>query len=319
VIRQKGGSGQKKPEGLVCNFIFFWSLPSGAAQTLLQVRGNRPTLPLSLFRSELKEEIMSQKRSLSRRTRPGFTLIELLVVIAIIAVLIGLLLPAVQKVREAAAMIQCKNNLKQLALGAMNYHDANGAFPAGSVCRPGTGTFAGTVSYYDTWAISILPYIEQDNVYKQFKLDEPWDSPNNKRWSELVIKTFMVPGRPTPALNETYFRGFILPKGAKPEEGRPWLTEGDNKGAKFPADFPDGTSNTWLVVEAAEAVPWAKPDDLPYDGKLPLPALGGPSGKYSVAFADGSVRTFRRGQIDETNIRRLITRDDGNTVFIPDR
>ena len=94
------------------------------------------------------------------RTRSrGFTLIELLVVIAIIAILIGLLLPAVQKVREAAANLQCKNNLKQLALGAMNYHDAYSSFPAGSVCRSGTGAFAKEVGYYETWGISLLPFI----------------------------------------------------------------------------------------------------------------------------------------------------------------
>jgi prepilin-type N-terminal cleavage/methylation domain-containing protein/prepilin-type processing-associated H-X9-DG protein len=109
---------------------------------------------------------MRGTRSLSRTIRTGFTLIELLVVIAIIAILIGLLLPAVQKVREAAAMVQCKNNLKQLALGAMNYHDSYGTFPPGNVCRRGTGAFANSVSYYETWGISLLPFIEQDNLFK---------------------------------------------------------------------------------------------------------------------------------------------------------
>src|SRR5262245_50563349 len=97
--------------------------------------------------------------------RRGFTLIELLVVIAIIAVLIGLLLPAVQKVRESANNVQCKNNLKQIALAAIGYHDAAGSFPPGSVCRQGTGAFSTSVSYYETWAILLLPYVEQQNLY----------------------------------------------------------------------------------------------------------------------------------------------------------
>ncbi|HZY83223.1 MAG TPA: DUF1559 domain-containing protein [Gemmataceae bacterium] len=110
--------------------------------------------------------------------RRGFTLIELLVVIAIIAILIGLLLPAVQKVRDAAANIQCKNNLKQIALAAMSYHDSYGSFPAGSVCRQGTGAFAKEVGYYETWAIGLLPFIEQDNLYKLWSPNVPNVAPD---------------------------------------------------------------------------------------------------------------------------------------------
>jgi len=114
----------------------------------------------------------------------GFTLIELSVVIAIIAILIGLLLPAVQKVREAAARSQCSNNAKQLILAAHNYHDANQMFP------PGRNTNAISTHAF------LLPFIEQANVHKTVDFTVSWNHANNTVARGTKIKTFLCPSDP---------------------------------------------------------------------------------------------------------------------------
>jgi len=116
---------------------------------------------------------------LSRKKRSGFTLIELLVVIAIIAILIGLLLPAVQKIREAANRMKCSNNLKQLGLGMMNYESSYGYLPtSGEGNMPGTSP-PGTGFDIHSFFTQVLPYVEQDNAYKIFDITVPYDHPTN--------------------------------------------------------------------------------------------------------------------------------------------
>jgi prepilin-type N-terminal cleavage/methylation domain-containing protein/prepilin-type processing-associated H-X9-DG protein len=158
-------------------------------------------------------------------TRAAFTLIELLVVIAIIAILIGLLLPAVQKVREAAARSQCQNNLKQLGLAAQNYESAykvippslivNLGLPPGGTGQPGA-PFPGIVH---SWAPNFLPYIEQENIFRQYNFNFPWFAVapglvDNQTPLRNQIKTFLCPSTPggnSRTVSGTYSFGSAFP------------------------------------------------------------------------------------------------------------
>jgi prepilin-type N-terminal cleavage/methylation domain-containing protein/prepilin-type processing-associated H-X9-DG protein len=138
----------------------------------------------------------------ARSRFPGFTLLELMIVIAIIAVLVGLLAPAVQKVREAAARAQCQNNLKQIGLALHAYHDVNRMFPIGTALQGypmGTPAVAIPISLLNTGPYrpgvfaAILPYIEQENLYRELALDAAIDEEPNRTLGQTQLSLYLCP------------------------------------------------------------------------------------------------------------------------------
>jgi hypothetical protein len=211
------------------------------------------------------------------------------------ASLTALLVPAVQKVRVAASKVANANNLKQLSLAMLNYHDVNRTFPPAEV---GGGL---------SWRVALLPYVEEQNLYNQFHLNEPWDSPHNIKLLDKMPKVYAHPS-PTPGHQPftTYYQVFTGP-------GTPFV----NKQAIGIPQITDGTSNTIAIVEAAKSVPWTKPEDLPYNPQGPLPLLGGkfPDG-FHVASFDGVVH-FLPAAVPQQNLRALITPNGGEPVQWP--
>lgn len=196
--------------------------------------------------------------------------------------------PGLDKIREAAARAQSANNLKQIGLAFHNYHDAYGVIPQEIVSKNGKKVLL-------SWRVAILPFIEQEGVYKEFKLDEPWDSEHNKKLIAKMPKVYApVFGKADPG--KTYYQSFT---------GFNTLFEG--KKLKI-QDITDGTSNTILAVEAKEAIEWTKPDVLKYPkAKEKLPDLGGMfSNGFNAVFCDGSVR-FMPHNVDAEVFRKAVT------------
>jgi prepilin-type N-terminal cleavage/methylation domain-containing protein len=199
-----------------------------------------------------------------RPVRSGFTLIELLVVIAIIAVLIGLLLPAVQKVREAAARTRSLNNLHQMALACQTLHDAFGKLPSGLGYFPGTtGSATATPAPHGTLQYFMLPYIEQGNVYN--------NTTGFSYTNTSIIPTYLAPLDPSLS-SQTAPNSQGVVAGLSSYESNGYLFTGDTNALchflgnctpwngdtadgsstvhpRFPASIPDGASNTLLFVE----------------------------------------------------------------------
>jgi prepilin-type processing-associated H-X9-DG protein len=212
---------------------------------------------------------------MTKRSRPAFTLFQLLVVIAVLAILLALLLPAVQKVREAAARMQSQNNLKQIALAVHNYESANAVLPPGVDDK-----------HYSA-AAKLLPYIEQDNLYKAIDFKKASDDPANAEARKVIVKIFLSPRDPlltvTPDAGAT---NYLFNAGSKyPLKDNDGLFYLDSK-VKF-ADVTDGLSNTLLAGETLKGAGGPRTAQRQYVG-LPAAALAGLTEESGVKdFADG--------------------------------
>jgi Protein of unknown function (DUF1559) len=204
---------------------------------------------------------------------------------------IGLLLPAVQQVRVAAARISSSNNLKQMGLAAHNYNEVNGTLPPAAITdKRGKPLLS--------WRVAILPFVEQQQLYNQFKLDEPWDGPNNIKLLPLMPKIYAAPG------------GDALSTGSQTRY-RVFQGKGTAPGSPLKA-ITDGPENTILIVEAADPVPWTKPEELEYSPTSPLPRLGGAwsnRGDFLVCMVNGEVHMIKKDNSDR-DLRAAIIIDD---------
>jgi prepilin-type processing-associated H-X9-DG protein len=202
--------------------------------------------------------------------------------------------------RESSARTECANNLKQIGLAMHNYHDRHKTFPpAYTVDKTGKPLLS--------WRVLILPFIEQEALYKEFRLDEPWDSPHNKALIDRMPSTYRCPvgiRRRADVGKTTY----LVPRGASTIFPGP-------EGVKI-QKVTDGTSNTIFAVDAdnERAVTWTRPDDWEVDPQLDLKGIfGHHPGGTNFSFADGSVR-FLKDTLSPELLRKLVTCAGGEVL-----
>jgi hypothetical protein len=153
-----------------------------------------------------------------------------------------------------------------------------------------------------SWRVQILPFLEEDTLYKQFKLDEPWDSDHNKKLVEKMPKVY-APVRVKAKAGETFYQTFTGEKALFGPKKQPRL-----------ASMRDGTSNTGLVFEAGDPVVWTKPEDMTFDEKKALPKLGGLlDGECQVVLGDGSIKRLKK-DADEGELKKFVMPADAMVI-----
>jgi hypothetical protein len=238
------------------------------------------------------------------RTRRRRVVVETFAWALVIGLAALVLYPVYLLGAEAVDRNKEAERLKQLAQATINYTEENNNVMPSVVCdRDGKRLLS--------WRVTILPRIGQEKLYREFRLDEPWDGPNNSRLIPLMPKVYAHPHDPDGAARGlTHYRAFTGPHTPFPDPVAPFPP--GRSPCRYPGNFYDGTSTTILIVDAAEAVPWTQPDEFPYDPDKPLPKLGGRfRGGFSAATADGEVH-FVKTSTEEKTLRKAIKIDDGD-------
>lgn len=257
----------------------------------------------------------------TKRPRMGFTLVELLVVVAIIGILIGMILPAVQSVREAARRTACSNKLRQQGLALLNYESAFQRFPAGSQSMTN-----------HSWATEVLSYLEQPALYDQVNFELAWRDDANVKVLSTVLEVFSCPSSTNDYPGKTDYcgiRGSTLNGASDIGRNGILFPESDRHRAVGIRDVKDGASNTIMVAEAVVVGPsnfgfWGcglhcvSHDDGPINFAVSADAVYSdiashhPGGAYAV-FADGSTRFLSESLTVET-VGAMCTRSNGEII-----
>lgn len=265
------------------------------SEMMKNVRGDDP---VNQAMAKYIERLGTEISSMVRPERKGkIVTVRLSGNVGTTGVLVGLLLPAVQASREAARRMQASNELKQIGLAMHNYYAAYRKFPDRAI-RDENG------KPLLSWRVAILPFIEQQALYEQFHLDEPWDSPHNRPLMDQMPRTYADPSAIVPP-GHTVFQ---VP------QGKGLLFE--QTGQTTFRDVLDGLANTIMAIECSSqaAVPWTKPADLEVDLANPLAKTGdNRPGGFHVLMADGAVR-FIANSIDPETFKKLLTRDGAEPV-----
>jgi hypothetical protein len=239
-------------------------------------------------REQLEERAMIHFRCACRWavSKTPKRLAKAVLICGLVSVLGVLLFLFVTSEREKRFRAQDASNLERLVLAMHDHNDTYGCCPAAKAYstrdgKPGL-----------SWRVALLPFLQEEALFEEFKLDEPWDSPNNIQLLSRMPPIYQLPGKRETGGGLTHYQVFVGPGTPFAIEEGPWMKEKNSflGGPRIPGSFQEGTSNTVFIATARKPVPWTKPEDLPYVSRATLPPLGWPGRRgFHIATADAKV------------------------------